>query len=164
MKHILTLTLTFVIGIFISKAQSIEQCQRIIDSLSKKYNKKIIGYQKSITINPVPRETFIYYYIDKNGEIQDDQAWAQILKNEGKLKETQPHPLHDHLPYAATAVYYNNNYIGYIKEGYFTKVTNYDPQIYSVMFKEIKDFLNTKEKLDNYLLSIFGKYYIKTTN
>lgn len=152
MKHLLTLTATFIIGIFSINAQSIEQCKKTIDSLSKKYNKKVVGYHKSITINPIPRETFIYYYIDEKGEMQNEQAWAQLLKS----KEVQSD--YNSLPTSATSVYYNNNYIGYIRKGYFTKV------IYPTMSLEIRNFLNTKEKLDTYLTGMFGKYYIETIN
>ena len=154
MKHLLTLTIAFIIGIFSINAQSIEQCKKSIDSLSKKYNKKVVGYHKSISINPIPRETFIYYYIDNEGEMQAEQAWAQLLES----KETQSEGSHKYLPLSATSVYYSNNYIGYIRKGYFTKV------IYPTMSLEIRSFLNTKEKLDTYLTGIFGKYYIETIN
>ena len=61
-----------------------ERHQAIMDSLGKKYHKSVIGYMHSVTINPVPRQNLVIFYLDKKGEMTDSVVWMRVLKSEAK--------------------------------------------------------------------------------
>ena len=166
MKQLLTVLL--IAKACIGQAQSIEESTHILDSLSNEYGRRVIGYHRSITINPIPRQTFIYYYVDEKGETMFEQAWARELKSDPGYIATASKQTtatrHNNLPANATAVYHSNSYIGYIENGLFTKLTVEYPNLYAAMSSKAKTILNNQKALDNYLRSIYSSYYIKTIN
>lgn len=58
----------------------------IIDSLGKKYNKKVIGFSRAVTINPDCQETFIIFYT-VNGEMYDEIVWSKELLDNNQTNQ-----------------------------------------------------------------------------
>ena len=56
-----------------------------LDSLSKLYNKKVFGYQRTFTIREKARETCTIFYIS-NDETKDSIVWIKELVVEKKIK------------------------------------------------------------------------------
>lgn len=69
MKNIL-LTLLLIFSYTFSYSQK-KEYEHIVDSLSVKYKKDVIGFSRTITKNPECREIFRIFYTDK-GEMQDE--------------------------------------------------------------------------------------------
>ena len=159
MKQLLTVTL--LVACCASSAQTLEHYKRDVDSLSRLYKQRVVGYHKSISMSPIARETFVYYYVDSKGETQTVQAWARVIdqheepKNGGARAGWAPNE---------TAVYHNNCYIGYIKNGRFTKITERDESAYRSTPVATKQLLADQKALDSYLRSKFGNYYSNTVN
>jgi len=56
-----------------------------LDSLSKLYNKKVFGYQRSVTVGEIVRETCTIFYT-LNNETRDSIVWIKELIVEKKPK------------------------------------------------------------------------------
>ena len=56
-----------------------------LDSLSKLYNKKVFGYQRTITVGEKVRETCVIFY-KSNKETRDSIVWIKELIVEKKPK------------------------------------------------------------------------------
>jgi hypothetical protein len=56
-----------------------------LDSLSKLYNKKVFGYQRSVTVGEIVRETCTIFYT-LNKETKDSIVWIKELIVEKKPK------------------------------------------------------------------------------
>jgi hypothetical protein len=72
------------------KPQSVSQeylnfYNKKLDSLSKLYNKKVFGYQRTITVREIVRETCTIFYT-LNKETRDSVVWIKELIVEKKPK------------------------------------------------------------------------------
>jgi hypothetical protein len=135
-----------------------------VDSLSKLYNKKVIGYSKSITTNDEPRESLLVFYIE-DGEVEEFIAWTRVIDNPNIkiiiLNNFDKHELVKPIEfYINIPVYYNNNLIGSMEHGVFTKIKKDSYQKYAVV-KEVQKILENDTLLNNWLTIKFGGYYKK---
>ena len=155
MKYILSLI--FILFSLTSFSQ-LKKYQREVDSLSNLYKKNVIGFSRTVTLNIEPRETFIIYYIE-NGEVEDFIAWGKVIDSDkkiiilGNMDEPKREPIEFTIP-----VFYENNLIGGLKNGYFIKIEKFDYVDYAVT-KKIQPFLENDEQLDKWLRIKFGGYY-----
>jgi hypothetical protein len=135
-----------------------------IDSLSKLYNKNVIGFSKTVVIRKEsgPRESLIIFY-EENGETE------QLVVSHKLLSDSESEPILQ-LDSAAKklvakqivmlnySVYYDNTYIGTMNTfGYFTRCNPESSKKF--MKKYIRDFVSNTQRLDKFLLLKFGKYY-----
>jgi len=145
----------------------LQKYKREVDSLSALYNKNVIGYSKSITTNDEPRESLIVFYIE-NGEVEEFIAWTRVIDNPNikilllngfdrpnpvVIMKPKPIEFRINIP-----VYYNNNLIGSMEHGVFTKIKKDDYKKYAVT-KEVQMVLENDTLLNNWLMIKFGGYY-----
>lgn len=58
----------------------------MIDSLGKKYHKHVIGFSRTVTINPNCQETFMIFYTIKN-EMYDEIVWSRELLDNNQTNQ-----------------------------------------------------------------------------
>ena len=73
MKHLITVFLAL-----LTQTTFAQNEQHIIDSLKQTYNKEIIGYSRTVTNNPILRETIVMFYTS-DGEILDTIISGKVL-------------------------------------------------------------------------------------
>ena len=142
----------------------LKKYQREVDSLSKVYNKNVIGYSRTITVNGEPRESFLVFYVE-NGETEEFIAWTKIIDSDVKILVLNGFELDDSVVIPKQPdfsinipIYYDNNLIGSMEYGYFTKIPRIDYEKYAVI-KSAQLLLEDDEKLDKWLRIKFGGYY-----
>lgn len=130
--------------------------KKTVDSLSKLYKKQVFGYQRSVIMREYLVETFIIFYTVK-GETEDSIVWSRELILAPKAA---PKSIHEGaLPLGAASVFYNSTYIGFIKDGYFTRVTPDDGIFFLTMSKDIRKFIINPAAISKYLSDRYGEYY-----
>jgi hypothetical protein len=92
MKQILLIFL-LIFSYVLSYSQKSEYIH-IIDSLRVKYKKNVVGFSKTVIMNPMCQETFRIFYTD-NGKFQDEIVWSKEVLDNNKFHQIiiagQPH-------------------------------------------------------------------------
>jgi hypothetical protein len=92
MKQILLIFLS-IFSYALSYSQKAEYIH-IIDSLRVKYKKNVVGFSKTVIMNPMCQETFRIFYTD-NGKFQDEIVWSKEVLDNNKSHQIiiagQPH-------------------------------------------------------------------------
>lgn len=178
MKHIiLTLLLIFSYVFLYSQKKEYEH---IVDSLSVKYKKNVVGFSRTITTTPECREIFRIFYTT-NGEMQDEIVWAkEVLDNNGYrqiiiaghpytyelfIDSSKINPIGKPKIYIPTItngiVFINNEYtyspVGFIENRKFIKLQPQQYKEYSVQ-KWAEPIIENDEELIKLLKIKFGDY------
>jgi hypothetical protein len=157
----------------------------MIDSLGKKYHKNVIGFSRSVTINPSCQETFMIFYT-VNGEMYDEIVWSKELLDNNQtnqiiilsspfkyelyesnidttlivIKNFQSKPSASSVPFYVYNYYGSGALIGFINNRIFIKIKINEYKIYAVPTWAQKILENNTE-LNKILKERYGNYILE---
>lgn len=151
MKHLITVFL-----VLLTQTTFAQNEQHIIDSLKQTYNKEIIGYSRTVTNNPVLRETIVMFYTS-DGEILDTIISGKVLV-EPIYQSTVIREMT-----STSGVFISGGLLGFMNNRKFIKIKPYQYISYAVP-KWVQEIIEDNNKLTVYLKSKYGDYFDGTIN